>query len=86
MAVLQRVDRNELFGDDRAQPGGQDARLVVFAAQLAVVSLGLDLGAEEKDQVSARLEVGVQHPGFAGGELGNVAKKNAVVTAQIALH
>ena len=56
-----------------------------LAAQLAVVAVGQHLVAEEEDQVAAAAEVGVQHAGLAGGELGHVAEEDAVVAAQVAL-
>ena len=55
-------------------------------AEFAVISLGQDLIAEKEDQVAAAAEIGVQHAGFAGGELGHVAGQHTLVAGQVAIH
>ena len=90
MAIAQRIEAELRAIDQGAEPGGQDVRPPCPAlprrAQLAVVLLGQHLVAEKEHQVAAALEIGVQHAGLAGGELGHVAEEHAVVPGQVAIH
>ena len=89
VAIAQRIEPELRLLDHGADLGGKNFQAPCPAlprwAQRAVVAIGRHLIAEKEHQPAAASEIGVEHTGLAGGELGHVAEKHAVVAAEVSI-
>ena len=84
MPIAERIEAILGLGDQFVQPRPA-ARARRVAGQLAVVAVGQTWSPRKNTRPPPCFEIRVQHAGFAGGELADVAQKHAVVAAQVAL-
>ena len=81
MAIVERIEAILVRTRRPAPSRAGSTRAPCSPSQLAVVAIGQHLVAEKKDQPAPLLQIRLEHAGFAGGELADVAEKHAVVTA-----